>query len=196
MSAYAELKARHCQDLFARLPEMIAHIGWSQAQLRVERQRRLRELINAAVQRSTWHRARLSGHDPTTVTEDTLAGVPTMTKDNLLEHFDDIIIDPPAATGPGRGAPAWAARGRLPARSVPRLCQRRLQRPTRGVRLRLGREGELRGGNPALAGELATFAGARPPCDGQCQRRTRHTHDLGNDGDLSPALVSRCTASR
>jgi phenylacetate-CoA ligase len=37
MSAYAELKARHCQDLFARLPEMIAHIGWSQAQLRVER---------------------------------------------------------------------------------------------------------------------------------------------------------------
>ena len=44
MSAYAELKARHCQDLFARLPEMIAHIGWSQAQLRVERHR-LRELI-------------------------------------------------------------------------------------------------------------------------------------------------------
>ena len=41
MSTYAELKTRHCQDLFARLPEMIAHIGWSQEQLRVERQRRL-----------------------------------------------------------------------------------------------------------------------------------------------------------
>ena len=59
MSAYAELKARHCQDLFARLPEMIAHIGWSREQLRGERERRLRELIDTAVQRSPWHRARL-----------------------------------------------------------------------------------------------------------------------------------------
>src|SRR4051812_15969199 len=94
MSTYAELKARHCQDLFARLPEMIAHIGWSPEQLRVERQRRLRELIHVAVKRSPWHHARLSGLDPSTITEDTLAGVPTMTKDDLLEHFDDIIIDP------------------------------------------------------------------------------------------------------
>jgi phenylacetate-coenzyme A ligase PaaK-like adenylate-forming protein len=94
MSTYAELKARHCQDLFARLPEMIAHIGWSQEQLRVERERRLRELIDTAVQRSTWHRARLSGLGPATITEDTLAGVPPMTKDDLLEHFDEIVTDP------------------------------------------------------------------------------------------------------
>jgi hypothetical protein len=94
MSAYAELKARHCQDLFARLPEMTAHIGWSREQLRGERERRLRELIDTAVQRSPWHRARLSGHDPSTVTEDTLAGVPIMTKDDLLEHFDEIVTDP------------------------------------------------------------------------------------------------------
>jgi phenylacetate-coenzyme A ligase PaaK-like adenylate-forming protein len=65
---------------------MIAHIGWSPEQLRVERERRLRELIDAAVTRSTWHRARLTGLDPGTVTEDTLAGLPTMTKDDLLEH--------------------------------------------------------------------------------------------------------------
>jgi putative transposase len=94
MSTYAELKARHRQDLFARLPEMIAHIGWSQEQLRVERERRLRELIDTAVTRSTWHRARLSGLGPATITADTLAGVPTMTKDDLLEHFDDIVTDP------------------------------------------------------------------------------------------------------
>jgi phenylacetate-CoA ligase len=94
MSTYADLKAQHCQDLFARLPEMIAHIGWSQEQLRVERERRLQELVDTAVLRSTWHRARLSGLDPTTVTENTLAGLPTMTKDDLLEHFDEIVTDP------------------------------------------------------------------------------------------------------
>jgi hypothetical protein len=69
MSTYAELKAQHCQDLFARLPEMIAHIGGSQEQLRVERERRLRELIHAAVTRSTWHHARLSGLDPRTLAD-------------------------------------------------------------------------------------------------------------------------------
>jgi hypothetical protein len=56
--------------------EMIGHIGWWQCQLRVERERRLRELIDAAVKRSAWHRARLSGLDPSAITED--AGGPLL----------------------------------------------------------------------------------------------------------------------
>jgi hypothetical protein len=56
-STFAELKAQHCQDLFARLPEMIAYIGyigWSQEQLRLEQERRLPELIDTSLKRSTW----------------------------------------------------------------------------------------------------------------------------------------------
>lgn len=99
MTSYAELKSQHCQDLFARLPEMIARIGWSLEQLRVERDRQLRELITVAVERSAWHRARLSGLDLAVVTEDTLAGMPTMTKDDLLGHFDNIVTDPRLGRG-------------------------------------------------------------------------------------------------
>jgi hypothetical protein len=49
-------------------------------------------LIGGAVEQSAWHRARLSGLDPGAVTEDTLAGMPTMTKDDLLRLTENFWI--------------------------------------------------------------------------------------------------------
>jgi phenylacetate-CoA ligase len=76
------------------MPTMIARIGWSDDELRAERQRGLRALVASAIARSPWHRDRLGHLDQATLIEDDLTRVPPMTKDDLLAHFDEIVTDP------------------------------------------------------------------------------------------------------
>lgn len=94
MATYEQLRARHCRDLAALMPQMMARVGWSEHELRAERRRTLRDVVATAVTRSPWHRDRLGHLDPATLEEDDLAGVPPMTKDDLLAHFDEIVTDP------------------------------------------------------------------------------------------------------
>ncbi|HEY1620781.1 MAG TPA: hypothetical protein VGG25_24370 [Streptosporangiaceae bacterium] len=72
---------------YARRPD------WSAGQILAERQRALRELIAVAKARSPWHARRLAGIDPREVTEGNLAGLPVMTKADLMENFDEIVTD-------------------------------------------------------------------------------------------------------
>jgi phenylacetate-coenzyme A ligase PaaK-like adenylate-forming protein len=53
----------------------------------------LRKILAAAKERSPWHRRRLSHINPQTVTEAELATIPTMSKDDLMSNFDDILTD-------------------------------------------------------------------------------------------------------
>jgi phenylacetate-coenzyme A ligase PaaK-like adenylate-forming protein len=74
--------------------EYIERLGWSAERLASHRQTRLRALLSVAKERSPWHRARLAHIDCNHVTERDLASIPTMSKEDLMEHFDAVLTDP------------------------------------------------------------------------------------------------------
>ena len=95
MTPYETLRNRHLQDMRARMPAALARLDWSAQQLTAERETRLRNLARIAKERSAWHRQRLAGVDPDRLDEATLARhVPPMNKDDLMEHFDEIVTEP------------------------------------------------------------------------------------------------------
>ncbi len=92
-ATYEELRQRHVQTLLERIPAHFDRLSWSAEQLRAERQIRLRELLRFAWERSPWHRRRLAHLDPNALSEGSLDQLPTMTKDDLMENFDEIVTD-------------------------------------------------------------------------------------------------------
>ena len=93
-SDYDRLRERHYAEFLALLPEHLERLRWPVERIREERERRLRVLLAAARERSSWHAPRLAGVDPATATEADLARVPPMTKDDMMEHLDGIFTDP------------------------------------------------------------------------------------------------------
>lgn len=94
MSRYEELRRRHVDDMMAMLPEHLRRLDWTAERLAAHRRAALRRLIRAAVERSPWHRQRLAGVAVDRLDETTLHQVPVMTKDDLMDNFDDIVTDP------------------------------------------------------------------------------------------------------
>jgi len=66
---------------------------WPAARLRAGRERGLRALVAHARARSPWHGRRLAGLDPDRLRETDLPDLPVMTKDDLMEHFDEVVTD-------------------------------------------------------------------------------------------------------
>ena len=93
-AAYEALCRRHLQEMQALAPGHFERLSWSAEHLRSEREARLRALVHDARERSPWHRQRLADVDPGRLTEDDLPELPVMTKDDLMEHFDEIVTDP------------------------------------------------------------------------------------------------------
>src|SRR5271166_239467 len=94
MSDYEQTRARHVQYLFGQLGDHLERLTWSADQLRGHRTERLRALLTTAVSGSAWHRSRLADVNLATVDEDSLAQLPVMGKEDLMEHFDQIVTDP------------------------------------------------------------------------------------------------------
>ncbi len=92
-SRYEEIRQRHLARLAELLAEQVAAIDWSEAQLRAAQDARLRVLVSTAVAQSAWHRKRLSHIDVRGLTARDLGDLPTMTKTDLMENFDDIVTD-------------------------------------------------------------------------------------------------------
>lgn len=92
--AYEILRRRHLQEMQALAPGHFERLSWPAQRLRAEREARLRALVHDAREQSPWHRARLADVDPGRLTEDDLSELPVMTKDDLMEHFDEIVTDP------------------------------------------------------------------------------------------------------
>lgn len=88
-----ELRQRHFADAMALAPHLIERLGWSADRLAVHRAERLRELVRVAIGRSPWHHKRLAGLNPERLDEAALRQLPTMTKGDVMEHFDDIVTD-------------------------------------------------------------------------------------------------------
>jgi phenylacetate-coenzyme A ligase PaaK-like adenylate-forming protein len=88
----------------AAMPGFVERLGWSADALRAERERRLRRLLTYAKACSPWHRARLAAVDPERFSEADLPSLPTMTKQDLMGHFDAIVTDPALTLA---GVNAW-----------------------------------------------------------------------------------------
>jgi phenylacetate-CoA ligase len=93
MAAYEELRQRHLADLGGLLPEHVQRLRWPAERLRQERRDRLRDLLRTALASSPWHRERLAGVDPDRFEEADLAGLPPMTKDDLMANWDGVVTD-------------------------------------------------------------------------------------------------------
>ena len=88
------MRLRHVEAKRSALARHLDRLTWSAERLADERRRRLRELVRNAKASSSWHAERLGEVDPERLEEDDLASLPTMTKADLMEHFDDIVGDP------------------------------------------------------------------------------------------------------
>jgi phenylacetate-coenzyme A ligase PaaK-like adenylate-forming protein len=75
------------------LPTLLARLTWPVERLRAERESALRALVSHAQARSPWHRRRLATVQSETLRESDLGALPTMTKDDLMDHFDEIVTD-------------------------------------------------------------------------------------------------------
>ncbi len=94
MSDYQSTRQRHVEHMLSRLPGHLKRLTWPAERLREERTERLRELIAIAKERSPWHARRLDGVDQQNIDEDLLRELPAMSKEDLMEHFDEIVTDP------------------------------------------------------------------------------------------------------
>lgn len=77
----------------ALLVEQQNRIDCSLGELHDERVRALRALLAHATSRSPWHRKRLSGFDLDRASGADFETLPTMTKTDLMDNFDDIVTD-------------------------------------------------------------------------------------------------------
>jgi phenylacetate-CoA ligase len=93
MAEYEDLRQRHLGELATLMPEHVGRLRWPAERLRQERRDRLRDLLRVAVASSPWHRDRLAGVDPDGFEEADLAGLPPMTKDDLMANWDAVVTD-------------------------------------------------------------------------------------------------------
>jgi len=93
MANYEELRQKHVADIYSQAPEYADRLSWSADRLQKEREDRLRTLINVAKERSPWYQQRLAAINPRDFTEADLKSIPPMTKDDLMENWDDIVTD-------------------------------------------------------------------------------------------------------
>lgn len=94
MSGQEELRRRHFAEMLAALPEQVARLEWSRQAIESHRRRSLRLLLRVAKEYSPWHRERLRDIDPAQATEADLERIPPMTRDDLMDHWDEIVIYP------------------------------------------------------------------------------------------------------
>lgn len=93
MGGYEERRQQHLAALAGMMPAHVERLRWPAERLRRERRERLRDLVRVAQASSPWHRDRLAGLDPDTLREADLAGIPPMTKDDLMANWDGIVTD-------------------------------------------------------------------------------------------------------
>jgi phenylacetate-coenzyme A ligase PaaK-like adenylate-forming protein len=93
MATYEELRTRHQGDAMPMVLELAARFEWSPDRLAEHRTERLRALVARAKEESPWHAKRLADVDPDALTGADLTALPTMTKDDLMANWDEIVTD-------------------------------------------------------------------------------------------------------
>ena len=93
MRSYDERRLDQVRALDARVPEDVAKRSWSLVRFAELRDRRLRALVAHAKAASPWHAERLCDVNVEQLTTASIGSLPTMTKAELMEHWDDIVCD-------------------------------------------------------------------------------------------------------
>ncbi len=91
--SYEDTRQRHFAYLMSLMPEFLARLRWSRAEIDAEQTRALRDLVSHAAHSSPWHRERLRRLDSDRLTPAALRDIPPMTKSDLMEHWDAIVTD-------------------------------------------------------------------------------------------------------
>jgi len=94
MRAYDELRRQHVADMLSAMPEYVARLSWDRRRLETFRRRALRLLLRVAQEHSPWYRERLREIDPAVATELDLERIPPMTRADLMDHWDEIVVYP------------------------------------------------------------------------------------------------------
>src|SRR3954463_12596505 len=92
-SEFESDRQRHLRAFADRLPVEAERLTWPLERLHRLRDERLRALLRTAKARSPWHAERLPGGDVHAGTGADLAAIPTMTKTDVMEHWDEIVTD-------------------------------------------------------------------------------------------------------
>ena len=93
MDDFVTLRAKHLNDVRAFTPEAVARLSWSRERVRAEQLRRLRRILTHARRDSPFHAARLAHVDTTTFRLEDLAALPAMTKNDVMNAWDDVVTD-------------------------------------------------------------------------------------------------------
>ena len=87
------LRARYGEAFAARLPDHIQRLPWDAERLAAHQRDRLRALLACAIERSPFHARRLEGIDPGRFELADLAGLPVMSKEQMMAGFDELATD-------------------------------------------------------------------------------------------------------
>ena len=89
-------RAAHYAHLASLMPELVGRLSWSRAQIDAYRTQSFRDLLGHIKAHSPWHARRVAHLDPATATLADLARIQTMTKNDLMENWDEIVTIPGA----------------------------------------------------------------------------------------------------
>ena len=91
---YEQLVRRQRAQLQDEYMKGVRRLRWDAGRLAAERERRLRELLVYAADRSPFWRERLAGRDLANFTEADLPSLPILTKAEMMEEFDRVVTVP------------------------------------------------------------------------------------------------------
>jgi phenylacetate-coenzyme A ligase PaaK-like adenylate-forming protein len=91
---YEELVRRQRAELQDTYLKGVRRLRWDAGRLAAERERRLRELLVYAADRSPFWRERLAGRDLASFTESDLPSLPILTRPEMMGEFDRLVTVP------------------------------------------------------------------------------------------------------
>ncbi|HYF45911.1 MAG TPA: hypothetical protein VD926_06840 [Acidimicrobiales bacterium] len=90
-STFEDTAAVFRDALVVAVLDQLGRLHWDEATLAAHRRSALVETLVWARERSPWHRRRLAGLDLASVAPDDLTALPTMTKTDLMAHWDRVV---------------------------------------------------------------------------------------------------------
>jgi phenylacetate-CoA ligase len=91
---YEQLVRRQRAELQDAYLKGVRRLRWDAGRLAAERERRLRELLMWAADRSPFWRERLAGRDLASFTESDLPSLPVLTRAEMMAEFDRVVTVP------------------------------------------------------------------------------------------------------
>src|SRR5271169_182717 len=91
---YEQLVRRQRAELQDAYLKGVRRLRWDAGRLAAERERRLRELLVHAADRSPFWRERLAGRDLANFTESDLPSLPVLTRAEMMAEFDRVVTVP------------------------------------------------------------------------------------------------------